>query len=114
MAARREESRAQAEADGHNAVDMGGMECMLAAQKVIFSTPPQLVMGEKQLSLVNKGALVIDLAQPALWGRLGGRGAVGCKGLARKCAAGRYSPVTASEILMRTVQCAMENEGRTY
>lgn len=114
VAARREESRAQAEADGHNAVDMGGMECMLAAQKVIFSTPPQLVMGEKQLSLVDKGALVIDLASPPYGVDLEAAAQLDVKAWRESALPGRYSPVTASEILMRTIQCAMENEGRTY
>lgn len=113
VAARREESRAQAEADGQNTVDMGGMECMLAAQRVIFSTPPQQVLGEKQLALVDKRALVIDLASPPYGVDLEAAARLKVKAWRENGLPGRYSPKTAAEILLRAVQCAVKEEGRT-
>lgn len=107
VAARRRESRALARADGFDAVDLRAMLCVLPAQHLIFSTPPQMVLALEQLKEARQGALIIDLASPPYGVDLDAAQKLGLTAWREPGLPGRYSPESAAEVLLETVLAAM-------
>lgn len=52
------------EQDGATAVMYADLKGELPGQKLIFSTPPSLVLGEEELKCVDRDAVLVDLASP--------------------------------------------------
>lgn len=105
VAARRPEHRAEIEARGMKSVGTGVYETGLGEYHVIFNTVPAQVFTERQMNMVRKNCLLVELAS--------GKG-----GFPEKCSIiraqglpGKTAPKTAGEILGRTVLSCITLEG---
>ena len=110
VAARRRESRAEAEILGCNAV---GFDCERAfsVPDIIFNTVPFTVMGEKELSLVKQNPLLIDLASGAGGIDASAAERAGIKYIHALALPGKYAPETAGKIIFDTVFALLAERG---
>ncbi len=60
--ARKDSDKAWIRAFGYSPVDTGKIDEYIGKCKIIFNTVPYMVLGENELSKVNKESLIIDLA----------------------------------------------------
>lgn len=111
VASRSEANRNRAIERGAESVALEDVELRLPEQRVIFSTPPSMVLDERTLKFVNEETIIIDLASPpygvdlqAAWNR-------GLRTWREPGLPGRYCPESAGEALMKALKRAggMEN-----
>ncbi len=110
VAARREEARVKARQAGANAVDLLEMRALLPVQQVIFSTPPERVLGACELSLVKKNALVVDLSSPPYGVDLEDALSRGLIAWREPALPGRYCPQSAGVAMFNAVIRAMKGD----
>ena len=108
--ARKASARALAQISGHGAFDFDFCEVYKTAD-VVFNTVPSIVLHEKELSALKKGAFVIDLA--SLPGGVDGKAAekYGIKVIHALALPGKVAPVTAGEIIFDTVISILSERG---
>ena len=111
VVSRSEVNRNRAVERGAESIAMEEAELRLPEQRVIFSTPPSMVLDERLLQFVNEDALIIDLASPpygvdlrTAWNR-------GIRAWREPGLPGRYCPESAAEALLKALERAggMEN-----
>lgn len=100
VAARREEVRAQASADGHHAISMEEIPILLPQMDFIFSTPPARVLTDRMLGLIRPDTLLMDLASPPFGFKLETAQALNLLAVRESGLPGRYCPYSAGEILL--------------
>ncbi len=104
VAARRLESRAWAEAEGHRAYDTADMETMFSECDFIFNTIPVRLLGMEALRKINKNCLLVELAsRPFIFDPVEAE-EVGVKYRIELGLPGRYAPKTAAGIILDTVE----------
>lgn len=104
VAARRLESRAWAEAEGHKAFDTGDMEKAFGECDFIFNTIPVRLIGTEGLKKINKNCLLIELAsRPFIFDPVQAE-EVGVKYRIELGLPGRYAPKTAAGIILNTFE----------
>lgn len=108
VASRSESGRNRAIERGAEAVDTQNLSEYLPGKKIIFSTPPSMVLDEEAMRRVDRDALIIDLASPpygvnlqAAWNR-------GIRAWREPGLPGRYCPESAGMALMRALLKAEE------
>lgn len=111
VAARRDAARRQAVQRGADAVALDEMRQALRLADVVFSTPPEMVMGESELRMINPRALVIDLASPPYGVDLEAAKALGIRAWREPGLPGRYCPESAGRALLRAVQTVQKCGG---
>lgn len=67
--ARKKEDLAFIEAYGYNKIDLKDLNKHLHEFKFIFNTIPYLILDKERLDLINKDAIIIDLASSPRWSR---------------------------------------------
>lgn len=112
VAARRGEQRRQAVQRGAEAVDMAEMEAILHAMRVVFSTPPEMVIAETQFARMREDALVVDLSSSPYGVDLEAAGRHKISAWREPGLPGRYCPESAGAALLRAVQAAIKCGGR--
>lgn len=114
VAARREDARKQAQSGGAKAVDMGQIADAIAAQRVVFSTPPERVLGEAELLHAREGALVMDLSSPPFGVDLDAAQRLGLEAWREPGLPGRYCPQSAGIALFEAVRTALKRDGGVF
>ncbi len=110
VAARRRESRAEAEIAGCRSVGFDDRTAFSEAD-IIFNTVPFEVLGEKELSFVKQNALIIDLASGsgginACSAQKSGTRVIRALGLP-----GKYAPESAGRIIFETAVSLLAERG---
>jgi len=113
VAARAQEARSLAEHAGARAVDMEGMLQQLPAQRIVFSTPPQRVMEERQLACLRQDAMLVDLSSPPYGVDLKAAQAMGLNAWREPGLPGRFCPESAGRALLNAIREARKG-GVTY
>ena len=108
VAARREEIARKAVQRGARGQSMEEMVALLGEQKLIFSTPPERVLGEAELRVVRKDALVIDLSSAPFGVDFAAAKRLGRNVRLEAALPGRYCPESAGCAMWTAVQAAME------
>lgn len=104
VAARRMESRAFAEAEGHIPFDTKGMEEVFGECDFIFNTVPVRLIDVEGLKKINNDCLLIELAsRPFIFDPVQAE-EVGVKYRIELGLPGRYSPRTAAKIILDAVE----------
>lgn len=104
VAARSPEARRLAERAGAQAVNMEEMLSYLPKQRVVFSTPPQRVLEEKQLACIRQDAILIDLSSPPYGVDLAVAQKMGLAAWREPGLPGRYCPESAGRALLDAVR----------
>lgn len=104
VAARSQEARSLAERAGAKAVDMEGMLRELPLQRAVFSTPPQRVLEEAQLSCLRRDALLVDLSSPPYGVDLKAAQAMGLNAWREPGLPGRFCPESAGRALLYAIR----------
>lgn len=112
VTARRHSDLAWAEIMGAHAVHLSRLESALGGFDVIINTVPALLLGERQLALVKKGCLVLDLASKPGGVDLEAARAAGIKTIWALSLPGKVAPVTSGEIIASTIRNMLEEEDR--
>ncbi|MBR5343207.1 MAG: dipicolinate synthase [Oscillospiraceae bacterium] len=107
VAARRAESRAEAEAEGFEVTDFEGLH---GAFDYVVNTVPERVLGEGFLCALPETALLLELASPP-----GGFDRNLAENLGLRCLAapglpGRSAPRAAAALMLREIRAAMKEE----
>lgn len=100
VAARRQESRSQAEADGAQAFAMAELSQAFSGARVLFSTVPCQIITSDALRSLADGALVMELASPPYGFDLEAAGALGFDAVLESALPARYAPRTAAALLL--------------
>lgn len=79
------------------------MQRYLPGQKLIFSTPPALVIDESRLKLVDPDALIIDLASPPFGVDMEAAQAIGLHVVRESGLPGRWCPLSAARAIYNAV-----------
>lgn len=103
VASGKETKRLQAQESGAEVVDSGEMAIALPDQKLIFSTPPAMVLDQTVLEQVHPDALLIDLASPPYGIDLEAAHRLGLKAVREPGLPGRYCPLSAARVLYNAV-----------
>lgn len=111
VAARRQESRHEAQRLGCIAFPMNGLPQMASQVQCLFNTIPFQVAGESTLGALPKDALAIELASAPYGIDLELAKEMGIKTLLEPGIPGRYAPQTAGEILANYLMIKMEELG---
>ena len=114
VAARREQARRRAEAEGAAACPLEALEGRLARWRLIISTPPAPVLTGDMLSEIDKSALLIDLASPPYGFSLETAQALGLRASRENGLPGRYCPESAGCLLLDAALRAIEKGERGY
>lgn len=103
VAARRFSDLAWIRSEGNTAVEFSRLNEEIGRFGVIFNTVPAMVLGREQLMLMNKNAIVIDLASEPCGTDFEAAAELGI--CARKALGlpGKFAPKTAGEIMKDTV-----------
>ena len=101
VAARREESRAQA---GENSVSIQGVSRVLPQCDLLFNTVPAQILTSAQLSLMPKGSVFIELASPPYGIDPEEAKKSGVRYLLESGVPGRYCPVSAAKAVLSCVE----------
>lgn len=93
----------EAVSDGYQTIPLSQMSTVLPQQDFIFNTIPARVLNEKEIQLIHKDAVIIDIASAP-----GGTDFAACEshGIPARLALGlpgKYSPKTSAEILYRAI-----------
>ena len=99
IAARREESRLEAQAMGCAAYPMEELPQLAAQSQILFNTVPCQVAGERTLRALPTEALAVELASPPYGIDLELAREMGVQVLVEPGIPGRYAPKTAGELL---------------
>lgn len=103
IAARRYSDLAWIRSEGNKPIEFSRLDRKIGEYKVIFSTVPAMVLDKERLCLIDKNAVLIDLA--SMPGSIDFE-AAGCLGLRAERALGlpgKFAPKTAGEIVKETV-----------
>lgn len=108
IAARREEVRQEALAEGYSAVSLEEMVDHIPRTQFIFNTIPAMVLDARLIDMIHPDAVVIDIASSP-----GGTDFDACKkkGITAKLSLGlpgRYSPKTSAKILLRGMMSSLK------
>ena len=98
-----QDKRSRAEESGAKAVSMKELIHALPAQKLIFSTPPSMILDERMLRSAAKDALVIDLASPPYGVDLNAAQKLQLNVRREPGLPGRYCPQSAARVLYNAV-----------
>lgn len=107
-AARKEEDIAWIKTLGYEAIDINHMDENLKAFDIIINTVPKIILTKKELSYINKQALIIDLAS-----KPGGVDQQAAKEIELKyvwalALPGKVSPMTSAEYIKETIYNIIE------
>ena len=80
------------------------MPIILKKTLLIISTPPAMVLDEAQLSRVNRGAIILDLASPPYGVDLAAAWKLGLRTWREPGLPGRYCPMSAAETLLKAMK----------
>jgi len=97
VAARRQESRAQA---GEGSIAIEQLPQILPHAQLIFNTAPAPILGKEWLSFVRKDALLVELASPPYGIDLAAAQEMGLRAWGEWGIPGRYCPQSAAELLI--------------
>lgn len=111
VAARSPEARGLAIQAGAQAVDMEEMLDSLPGQRVVFSTPPARVLETKQLSLLRRDVMLIDLSSAPYGVDLEAAKALGINAWREPGLPGRYCPESAGRALLDAIREAQKGGG---
>lgn len=106
---------------GYNAAAERGAECAstyrlgsaLRGKQIVFSTPPERVLGENELKFADPDAMIIDLSSAPFGVDLDAARGLSLRAWREPKLPGRYCPFSAARALMQAVIRAerMENHG---
>lgn len=99
VAARKEGDRAMARALGLEALDFPALPGTLGSFHFIVNTVPQHVLGEKELALINREALLLELASPPGGFEMEQARQLGLNAQAAPGLPGLCAPYTAAELM---------------
>jgi dipicolinate synthase subunit A len=108
VAARKLSDLAYLEVAGHKPVDFAHLTRYLPRMDLIFNTVPKLVLDQAALTQVRKEAVIIDLASAPGGTDFAAAAELGIKALLAPGLPGRVAPVTAGNIIARTVAAHLE------
>ena len=108
VAARSPEARGLAIHAGAQAVDMEGMLECLPRQHVVFSTPPARVLEARQLSLLRRDAMLIDLSSAPFGVDLEAANELGLNAWREPGLPGRYCPESAGRAMLDAIREAQK------
>lgn len=111
VAARRENARARARMFGARAIAMEAIEGEIVSMRVIFSTPPDRVLGRDALSAIDKEAYLVELASPPYGFDMEEAKSLGVNAWLEAALPGRYCPESAGAALYRCVMASLKGEG---
>lgn len=103
VAARSDWARASAGAAGAKAVNMEEMLESLPAQNIVFSTPPERVLSERELARLKHGALLVDLSSAPYGVDLKAAQLMGLSAWREPGLPGRYCPESAGRALLDAI-----------
>lgn len=103
VAARSQKNRAEAESDGFTAVEFDALPSVASKCKIIFNTVPACVLTRDVLSHIGRDAGVIDLASKPGGVDLESAKTFGVNVIWALALPGKVAPVTAGEIIKKTV-----------
>lgn len=112
VAARRAEQRALARTMGVCSERLDRLERWLCGYDLVINTVPAAVLGDRELSALKAGALVIDLASRPGGVDQGAAASLGVRSVWALSLPGRVAPVTAGRYIMDTVYHIMEEAER--
>ncbi|MCL2388608.1 MAG: dipicolinate synthase subunit DpsA [Defluviitaleaceae bacterium] len=100
---------ALAESAGHDVICFRNMDNALPSATVIFNTVPEIILDEKNLPLVRKSTLLIDLASAPNGVDACAARTLGLKTLFANSLPGLVAPVTTAEYILATVERIITN-----
>lgn len=93
---------------GAKAIPMEQLPLILKDARLIFSTPPAMVLDAERLERVNRDALIIDLASPPYGVDLAAAWKLGLRAWREPGLPGRYCPESAAEALLDAMKRGRE------
>lgn len=112
VAARREEARALARADGAQAFPMEALSDLLPRADLIFSTPPAQILDGNLLRRIRPGTLLMDLASPPFGFDLDLARSMHLNAVRESGLPGRYCPASAGMHLLKAVRRALHQTSK--
>ncbi len=104
VVARKAEVRAEAQLKGYFTADFSDIKGPLKSADIVINTVPFLVLDEKTLRDINKDALIIDLASKPGGVDFEAASKLGIKALQALSLPGKYSPKSAAEYIVKSVE----------
>lgn len=114
VAARKYSDLAWARVYGCNAVHINNSENAVKSCDIIFNTVPAVILDEKNLKLIDKNSLVIDLASKPGGVDFDTAGRLGVKAIWLLSLPGKVAPVTSGEVIAETVKNILSERGEAY
>lgn len=108
VAARRATARDEASSRGAAAIDMPDLPALIGGYRMIFSTPPERVLGESVVALIHPHALVVDLSSPPYGVDLNAAHARGIDAWREPALPGRYCPESAGLAMLNAALDAIK------
>lgn len=103
VAARRPEQRIWAEAEGAKTVGLTNLSAVLPEQQLIFNTIPQKVLGERELTSISSGCLLLELASKPYGIDFDAAQRLKLRTVLASGLPGKHCPKTAGELIAETV-----------
>ncbi len=103
VASRSARGRSSAIERGAESVPTRDVAAALPGKQIVFSTPPQRVLGLEQLRSADADAMIVDLASPPYGVDLEAAWSLGLRAWREPKLPGRYCPFSAARALMRAI-----------
>ena len=114
VAARSPKDLAWAEADGAHVIPLAFMERVLPKYRIVINTIPARIFGERELSLLDSDTLIIDLASLPGGVDFSAAEELELRAISALSLPGKTAPVTAAEIMDRTIGNILAERGLSY
>ena len=112
VSARSWQDFARIRAEGWNQAETWSLEEVLPETRLVFNTVPSPVLGERQLALLPRNGLVIDLASKPGGVDWAAAEKLGVKAIHSLGIPGKYAPETAAESLRRVIYHCIQECGK--
>jgi dipicolinate synthase subunit A len=102
------QAAARVRSGGHEAVFFEDMDSALSHVAVIFNTVPQILLDKRNMHLIGKKTLIIDLASPPYGVEASDSRAFGLKVLFASSLPGKIAPVSTAGYIIDTINRVIE------
>lgn len=110
VASRTERGRNGAAERGAECVSTYGLGSVMRGKQIIFSTPPERVLGENELKFADPDAMIIDLSSAPFGVDLDAARGLNLRAWREPKLPGRYCPFSAARVLMQAIVRAERTE----